>query len=945
MLHLSLLPASSLDLSVLVVILAGTLVLFYLCEVFGWPFGGLVVPGYLASVLIVAPSAAITVFAEALLTVAAVAVVSDLLARTGAWTRFFGRERFLLIVVMSILVRQSAEVWLWPWGLQWVATHTGTELLPIGDAHSVGLVLVPLTANALSRGGLGRGLIGVIVPTLVAWVILRDLLLPATNVSLGAMTLAYQDPSLDFLRSAHAYFILATGAWVASQLNGTLAWSAGGILIPTLLGLSWFEPWRIAATLAEAIALAIVYRAVTSLPVIRHWNVEGARKLAVLVVLSTGFRIGIAWLHHVGYNVRTDDVTGLGYLLSALVALKILQYGRAPTVLLPAVGTSLAAFVGGSAAAWVAAQVIPTPHIETSATDSAAENRLARTPEGVLLAARERVRTDPQRAPAIHLPAADLARFRSFWHRTEAALAAGTAPTADSAPEFLTIGAIAAQVGDRPWVRVTEAGERPDELAGWGSALLRVGGTGPMLLWSDAWSHVPRPDALIQHCLSLDCAGIFVAGVQVPDRTDDALAALRSSLSRPMQDVAPQAPAAFVPETPQIWAGDLVAAVLDRPAATWSPTRDEMSFLEGTLVPALGAWAEGKLPFEAIVPLTRAVGLEAALTLGCGEAPCLLVTPTVAGPIVVVRPGNAAAVLVEAPHPHRELGTARIALGAFDALGARALVLDTSEPLLAPEPAGDPLHAVHLGWHRTLGDPATALLIRGLGQGEPGEPRPTEPAVVGTGRPVYGAPPAALVALLGSERLGGTWPFRWAASGPDEKGLVGNHLHALQADLALEGVTPAVAWVSGAAREAWRGDPREALSEWLGVAGLALPTHAAADLPTVEAGALSAATSAQLDALGALARRAAHQHNLNLVRRLIERAHSVGATVEAGWDANRQLAWLGVNVREGSAGGTRRAWIVQGDDREVRIRATASPEQARAALGWMPADLWAEDKR
>jgi hypothetical protein len=293
-----------------------------------------------------------------------------------------------------------------------------------------------------------------------------------------------------------------------------------------------------------------------------------------------------------------------------------------------------------------------------------------------------------------------------------------------------------------------------------------------------------------------------------------------------------------------------------------------------------------------------------------------------------VRSGPATPILVEVPHPHREVGTVRVGLGAFAALGARVAVFDPSEPPLAIPVATDPLHALHLGWRRELaseaGNPLT-LLVRGIGAGEPGQPRPTEDVVVGAGRPVFGASPPALAGLVANDRIGGVFGYRWAAADADERGLAGSHIPAIQADLALGGVTPAILWVSEAARAAWRGEARDAVAEWVAAAGLTLEDGSGT-------AAVAGAARGSLPELAGLARRAAHQHNLNLLRALVERG---GAGVRAAWDPARQLAF--VEVRAG--GGAARAWVCPGDDRVVTLPADAGEPAIRAAIGWLPADL------
>ncbi len=664
---IDLLPVSGLDLSVLVAVLLGTLVLFYLSEAFGWSFGGLVVPGYLASVLLVSPAAGATVVAEAFLTLAVVVLISDGLALTGLWSRFFGRERFLLIVVVSILVRQSSEIWLWPSILAEQERWLGFTLLQPVEAHSVGLVLVPLTANALGKGSLRTGLIQLVVPTLLAWLLLRDVLLPGTNLSFSAMSLTYEDASLDFLQSARAYFVLLSGAFLATRFNGAFAWSSGGILIPALLGLAWYEPARVLTTFAEAIVIALVFQAIRRVPVARHWNLEGARKLALLFLLCAGLRLGLAWAHELGLLLQTREFSGLGYLISALVALKILQSGSVPKVVLPALGTSLLAFGGGLTAAWGMEQVFPADQSSGSVGIEPPTARLLLRPEGVVEYARVRTRLDPERSPSIHLPASRLAGWRELWRQVEAGLGEGAAALPTPPGDWLALRSGAGTFGGRRWYIVHEPTERLDEVAGWGVGLVRQGALGPALVVEKPWADAEIARGAIARCIEVDCAILYLSGMELPTGTDDARAAWAAALQRPVETLhaAPPVAAALAVEAPALGLGAAVEEALRLAPESWAASASELEFLTSTLVPAMANWASGAGTLAELRDLAGVLDYSVIQTTGCGPRPCLLVAPQHAGPVVVVRQ-EGRPVLATASHPLREVGTLKIALGVFE---------------------------------------------------------------------------------------------------------------------------------------------------------------------------------------------------------------------------------------------------------------------------------------
>src|SRR6266545_4109342 len=111
---LPLFPPHSLDQTIHVAVLVGVFALLFGSEVFGWVWSGLVVPGYLASVFIIQPAAGVTIVFESLLTYLLARALSELFSRSGVWSPFFGRERFLLVILVSVIVRQSSQLWLMP---------------------------------------------------------------------------------------------------------------------------------------------------------------------------------------------------------------------------------------------------------------------------------------------------------------------------------------------------------------------------------------------------------------------------------------------------------------------------------------------------------------------------------------------------------------------------------------------------------------------------------------------------------------------------------------------------------------------------------------------------------------------------------------------------------------------------------------------------------------
>ncbi|MCA9697153.1 MAG: hypothetical protein KC431_06490, partial [Myxococcales bacterium] len=135
---LELLPARGLDQSMLLPVLIGLLVVLFFTEVFGWVFAGAVVPGYLASVLVIQPVTGAIVIFESLTTLAIAASLAKILSRTDVWTRFFGRERFFLILLVSLIVRIHDHAWFAPWAINAIDHQFDTHLEITQEFYSVG---------------------------------------------------------------------------------------------------------------------------------------------------------------------------------------------------------------------------------------------------------------------------------------------------------------------------------------------------------------------------------------------------------------------------------------------------------------------------------------------------------------------------------------------------------------------------------------------------------------------------------------------------------------------------------------------------------------------------------------------------------------------------------------------------------------------------------------
>ncbi len=352
MLHIF--PSASLDSSILTSVLVGLLVLWVFYETWGWTFSGLVVPGYLATILVFEPGTGAVILGEALATYLVVHALSESVPRWWPWTPLFGRDRFFLVLLVSVGVRVMLE----GGALAWLQQHSG--FMPQAELHSMGLVVVPLAANALWRTGLASGLPRLGLPVLITWFILRFVLLDHTNLSLTNFQLSFEDLALDFASSPKAYVVLLAGAWLASRANLRWGWDFGGIVVPALLALCWLQPLRLLATVGEALVVAALLAGVVRLPGFKTANLTGGRPLVLSFALAYLVKFGMAWgLGEAWPGLRVHELFGFGYLLPCLLALRIHKHRSVSRVMLPVVVTSLAGWLVGSAFAGALVLMLP----------------------------------------------------------------------------------------------------------------------------------------------------------------------------------------------------------------------------------------------------------------------------------------------------------------------------------------------------------------------------------------------------------------------------------------------------------------------------------------------------------------------------------------------------------------------------------------------------------
>lgn len=559
---LALFPPYSLDTSILIAVLIGVVVLAMLTETLGWVFVGLVVPGYLASVFVIHPEAGVTIVAEAILTFYFSRLLSHAMSKTGAWSEFFGRERFFLIVLASVLVRLVSEAWLLPHVGHWLDARLGTSFTLDRTLYSIGLVLVPLTANAFWKLELRRGLVQTAVPVAVTYALLRFVLLPATNLSFSTLELTYEDVAQNFLASPKTYIILLTTAFLAARFNLLYGWDFNGVLVPALIALTWFTPGKLLATFAEVVVLVLAVRALLMLPGLRTLNLEGPRKTVLVFFVGFVLKFTIGWLAAGRIpGLKVTDLFGFGYLVPTLLAVKILQKKVMGRILLATAHTSLAGFLVGSLVGFGLGLVEPRPAAAVTAGVAPAPPRplLLERALGVMAYGHATARTLETKDQPLPRRRGELRRYAQLWVAIDTWLERGSPETEAQVRQLaarlgLTLRRLE-EAHPQPQFALLEEGPLETKV-GWDTALLRPNAPGPVLLVPRPSSEAPSAEAAAALCDRTHCRAILVSGVDTQvneSRRGDALLEARTPLGSASEALAHRerllvrADAAFAP--------------------------------------------------------------------------------------------------------------------------------------------------------------------------------------------------------------------------------------------------------------------------------------------------------------------------------------------------------------------------------------------------------------
>ena len=384
---LPLLPDGSLASSVVTTVWAGVLVVCFMNLRFGWVLSGLVVPGYIVPLLIIKPLSAAIVLAEASLAYGIFYALSERFSGPGSWSSFFGRDRFMGLILATVIVRLVMDGWLLPIAADELRESYGWDIEWANSLHSFGLIVIALLANQLWKPGFARGMAQSLVMIAITFLIVRFGLMEFTNFRIGSVAYLYEDFATSILASPKAYIILIVTCFIASRLNLQYGWDFSGILIPALLALQWYQPWKIATSIVEALVIFFLASALLSSRLFAGSTIEGARKILLFFNISFAYRLvlghGLDWAD---IQYPATDFYGFGYLLPTLIALKAHEKGILPRVVRGTVQTSLGGALLGSAIGLFLTMLLPKADGAMLATGRGSSERPVRPAQVVATA-------------------------------------------------------------------------------------------------------------------------------------------------------------------------------------------------------------------------------------------------------------------------------------------------------------------------------------------------------------------------------------------------------------------------------------------------------------------------------------------------------------------------------------------------------------------------------
>lgn len=292
----------------------------------GWRASSFIVTGYLVPILLVQPSIFYSILVEAITTFLLFYLLSSVLTQYKAGYPFFGKEVFMIIFLISIVVQVVYNSEIFPWIQSTYQYWFNANLFPEGAPHSYGLIIVALTSHLFYRAGLTRGLYQIIFIFLLVFLIIRYVFIPFTNFNVYNLIHLYTQISPYIEAMPKRYIVLVVTGMVAMHYQQTYSWRHFGVLIPILLALHWYQPLRLVVTFIEAFVIYGIVQVLFNFAIITEKSLEGSKKFAVFFTVSFFYKIALTLLLALyASDMTISSFYGIGYLLSTLLAIKFYE--------------------------------------------------------------------------------------------------------------------------------------------------------------------------------------------------------------------------------------------------------------------------------------------------------------------------------------------------------------------------------------------------------------------------------------------------------------------------------------------------------------------------------------------------------------------------------------------------------------------------------------------
>lgn len=343
------LPQGGLAVSVASTVWVGAVIVCILNLRLGWSLAGLVIPGFLAPLIIMKPIVAVIDIAQGIIAYLIVKYITDFGVRIKKWDSFFGRERFFALIISSVFVRLIFDGLIFKYLGHFLQNKYNYQFDYQDNLNSYGLIVVALIANQFWKEGIAKQIIPFLITITLTCLAVRYGLMEFTNFKLSQIDALYANIDEIFASTPKVYIIILITTLIASRMSLKYGWDYGGILIAALIALQWYSPMRIVMTMCEALIIYGVCSCLLKTKYFEQRNVVHARKVLLFFNIAFLYRILLGdFVMNFLPEQRVIEYYGFGYLLSTLIALKMHENDSSIRVGAMVLYTSLVGFISGS---------------------------------------------------------------------------------------------------------------------------------------------------------------------------------------------------------------------------------------------------------------------------------------------------------------------------------------------------------------------------------------------------------------------------------------------------------------------------------------------------------------------------------------------------------------------------------------------------------------------